>query len=121
VARFLIDENLPSALARALRTAGHHAEDLRDVRARGSTDDEVFEHARVSRFTLVSRDVGFGNIARFPLGTHSGIVLVRFPNSIPARIVSESVVLAITRLSDDDLAGNLIVVAPGRVRIRRVT
>ena len=100
MARFLIDENLPSALASALRTAGH---------------------ARVSRFTLVSRDVGFGNIARFPLGTHSGIVLVRFPNSIPARIVAESVVLAITRLSDDDLAGNLIVVAPGRVRIRRAT
>lgn len=121
MARFLIDENLPSALAPALRTAGHHAEDLRDVRARGSTDDEVFEHARVSRFTLVSRDVGFGNIGRFPLGTHSGIVLVRFPNSIPARIVAESVVLAITRLSDDDLAGNLIVVAPGRVRIRRAT
>ncbi len=111
MARFLIDENLPGALAPALRTAGHHAEDLRDVRARGSTDDEVFEHARASRFTLVSRDVGFGNIARFPLGTHSGIV----------RIVSESVVLAITRLSDDDLAGNLIVVAPGRVRIRRAT
>jgi len=121
VARLLIDENLPRALAPALRAAGHHAEDLRDARARGAVDEEVFERARASRLTLVSRDIGFGNIARFPLRTHSGIVLVRFPNSIPARIVTESIVFAITRLSDDDLAGALIVVEPGRVRIRRAT
>jgi hypothetical protein len=35
--------------------------------------------------------------------------------------VTESIVFAITRLSGDDLAGALIVVEPGRVRIRRAT
>ena len=118
--RFLIDENLPGSLVRALRDAAHYAEDLRDVLRRGSTDDEVFEYARASRLTLVTRDVGFGNIAKFPLGTHSGIVLVRFPNSVLAGTVTEAIVRAIAGLSDADVAGNLVVIGPRRVRIRRV-
>ena len=121
MARFLVDENLPRPLARALHTAGREAADVRDVQRRGSTDEEIFEYARASGFTLVTRDVGFGNIARFPLGAHSGVVLVRLPNSLPAGIVTTVVTRALTRLSDRDLAGNLVVVGPGRVRVRRAT
>jgi predicted nuclease of predicted toxin-antitoxin system len=109
--RVRIDENLPGSLPRALRTAGHHAEDLGDLQRRGSAADEVFDYARASRLTLVTRDVGFGNIARFPLGPHHGVVVIRF--------VATAAVRAVAGLSGVDLVGNLVVVGPGRVRLRR--
>lgn|SRR6266571_350048 len=88
-------------------------------RSISSSDDEVFKHARTARLTLVTRDVGFGNIAKFPLGTHSGVVLVRLPTAMPARTVTETIVRAVADLPEADLTGNLVVVGPARVRLRR--
>jgi predicted nuclease of predicted toxin-antitoxin system len=117
--RFLVDENLPRSLAPALRAAGHYVDDVRDLGCRGSSDADIFECAQRARLTLLTRDVGFGNMARFPPGPHSGIVLIRLPNSMSALTVTERVLRALTGVSDDELTGGLIVVGSTRVRVRR--
>ena len=73
--RFLVDENTPRSLAGAIRSAGHEATDVRDVGLRGKSDAEVLTYATKNGLVLMSRDADFGNVRRFPLGTHRGIIV----------------------------------------------
>jgi predicted nuclease of predicted toxin-antitoxin system len=119
VPRFLVDENLPRSLARHLRDSGFEVRDVREVGLRGRLDDEVFAYAQSSSLTLVTGDVGFGNIFRYPLGKHCGIVVVRLPNEFPARVITSHVVGALRTLSSENLDGALVVLESDRIRIRR--
>ena len=115
----LVDEDLPRSLARELSARGHTALDVRDVGLRGKADEQVLAEAMRTRSVLVTGDVGFGNTLAYPLGQHSGIVLVRLPELLPAATRVRLVVGALSSLSAEDLDGNLVVIEPGRIRIRR--
>ena len=117
--RFLVDEDLPRSLAGELRAAGVDAADVRDVGLRGRTDEEVLAYAAGDGRAVLTADVGFGNILRFPLGQHAGIVLARFPSEIPVRDLNRILVEAIAGLRREDITGNVITVTERRVRIRR--
>jgi len=83
MSRFLVDADLPRSLARHLRAAGFEAKDVRDIGMRKSPDDDIFTYAVSHTFALLSGDLDFGNILRFPLGSHPGIIVARFPNEVP--------------------------------------
>ncbi len=68
---------------------------------------------------LISGDLDFSNLLRFPLSTHHGILVVRVPNEVRTDTVNEIVLRAVQRLSDEDLRGNLVVIEPDRMRLRR--
>ncbi len=84
--RLLIDEDLPRSTARMLQAAGFYAEDVRDVGLRGRKDGEVFAYAQANDLIVVSADKGFANVARFPLGSHAGLVVVRVPDELPSQV-----------------------------------
>jgi predicted nuclease of predicted toxin-antitoxin system len=115
--RFLIDEDLPLSLSHSLRRKGHTAEHIIELGHRGVPDGRVFALAQERQAILVSRDTDFGNVLQFPLGSHGGIVVVRFPSETPSRVVA--VVEALTTIEEAVFAGALMVVEPGRIRIRR--
>ena len=117
--RFVIDEDMPRSLGPALASAGHEVLDVRDRGLRGRTDDEVFRYAQDQAAALISEDLGFANLLRFPLGTHHGIVVPRFSTSVPPKIVVEGTVRALAGLAPADIRGALIIVEPHQVRIRQ--
>jgi predicted nuclease of predicted toxin-antitoxin system len=85
MARFLVDEDLPRSLAPFLTAAGLFAEDVRDRGLRGQPDDDVFRDAVAHGFAVLSGDLGFGNLMRFPLATHHGIVVARLSERLAGR------------------------------------
>jgi predicted nuclease of predicted toxin-antitoxin system len=117
--KFLIDEDMPRSTALVLRQAGHSVEDVRDVGLRGHSDEEVFEYAQTQGAILLTADKGFGNLLRFPLGTHAGILVVRVPDELPIQIVNQEMLRALEDLASEDLAGLLMIVELGRTRVRR--
>lgn len=119
MATFVIDENLPRDLAPALRKHGYIVKDIRDHNLRGRPDTEIYEFAQRERAVLVTGDLGFADLIRFPLGTHQGFVVARFPNEFPAEQRVQKIVQAIVSLKDTPLEGVLVIVSPSRVRIRR--
>lgn len=119
--RFLVDADLPRSLARYLRTTNLQAEDVRDLGFRTSPDEEIFAYAVSHHLVLLSGDLGFGNILRFPLGSHPGIVVARFPNEVSTDKLNNEILGALQTLTDEDLAGNLIIIEPGRIRLRKQT
>jgi predicted nuclease of predicted toxin-antitoxin system len=119
MARFLVDEDLPRSLATTLRAGGTFAEDVRDVGLRGSADDAVLAYAATHGLTLLTNDLDFGNLLHFPLGSHAGIVVLRLPHEWPAPRRSQFVAEAVSELPPDVDRGCLVIVEPGRMRLRR--
>jgi len=117
--RFVIDEDMPRSTAPALRTKGYEALDVRDFGLRGKSDDEVFKFAQKEKAIVLTGDLGFGNILQFPLGSHSGIVVAHFPNEVSTSELNNQIIKTLETLSENDFNGNLIIIEPGKVRIRR--
>ena len=116
---FLVDEDLPRSLARALSIAGMEAVHVIDAGMRGRPDADVLAGASRSGRALVTADLDFSNLLEYPLGSHAGIVVVRFPNEAPVGTVNAAVVDALRTVADEELPGSLVIVEPGRVRLRR--
>ena len=117
--RLLVDEDLPRSLAVALRSAGHEALDVRDIGLRGHPDQDVFQAAQERGAVLVSGDRGFANILSHPPGSHAGILIAHFPNEIPTVALNEQILGAVESLGETEIRGNLVMIEPGRIRIRR--
>ncbi|MBI1940789.1 MAG: hypothetical protein HYS33_04685 [Acidobacteria bacterium] len=63
--------------------------------------------------------MGFANVLQYPLGTHHGIVVVRFPSEMPTRTLVMTLVETLATIQDAEFEGSLIILEPGRMRIRR--
>jgi predicted nuclease of predicted toxin-antitoxin system len=72
-----------------------------------------------SKRSLLTGDLGFSNILKFPLGQHFGIVVARFPNEMTPGEINREIVTSLRDLGESDFKGNLIILEPGRIRIRR--
>ncbi len=118
---FLVDEDLPRSTVAALRQAGYAADDVRDVGLRGRPDRDIYAYARSHGLVIVSADKDFSNGLHYPLGDHAGIVVLRIPDELPSRALNQEPLRALAVLHPEDFAGALVIVEPGRVRIRRAS
>ncbi|MBI2621167.1 MAG: DUF5615 family PIN-like protein [Candidatus Levybacteria bacterium] len=115
----LIDEDLHKSLANVLSNLGFNVFDVRDHGLRGKADIEIFKFAKGNKAVLFSADLGFSNILNFPLGSHSGIVILRFPNELSTGYINKAVKSALSKLRKNDYSGNLIIISLSGIRIKR--
>lgn len=73
---------MPRSTGKLLKECGYEVKDIRDHGLRGAEDERVYRFAQENRAALITGDLGFGNILRFPLGSHFGIIIARFPKPI---------------------------------------
>ena len=62
--RFIIDAQLPPALARWLRDASHEAKHVEDVNLREAEDSPVWRYALEQQTILITKDEDFAERAR---------------------------------------------------------
>jgi predicted nuclease of predicted toxin-antitoxin system len=119
VAIIVVDEDMHRSVAGLLQQVGHHVLDVRDHGLRGASDQEIFAFAQQQGAALLTGDLGFANLLAFPLGTHHGILITRFPNELSTARINEEILHELTGVKDEEIKGNLIILEPGRMRIRR--
>lgn len=117
--KFVIDEDMPRSTEKLLKSNGFEVFDVRDYGLRGKDDGEIFKFAQTNKAVLLTGDLGFGNLLHFPLGMHSGIFIAHFPNEISTSELNNQMIRAILSLKEDEFNGNLIILEPGKLRIRR--
>lgn len=117
--KFLVDEDMPRSTAGILREHGYEVKDVRDYGLRGVDDEGIYQFAQNDQAVLITGDMGFGNILHFPIGRHFGIVIVHFPNEMTTHEINRQLVEWITEFAEGDFKGNLIIIEPGKVRIRK--
>ena len=120
MARFVLDEDVPRSLAVALRQAGHDASRVQEVGLKGASDREVFDFARSQQAALITADVDLADARVLQGETHHGLILLRMPPEMSASAVTVEATRLLERIAEEDLVGSLLVLEPGRVRIRRL-
>ena len=119
MARFLIDEDMPRSTAKVIKNRGYEVLDVRDCGLRGKSDDEIFKFAQQEKAVVLTGDFGFGNILKYPVGSHHGIVIVHFPNETSIPELNIQILAAFDNLNETDFIENLIIIEPKKIRIRR--
>jgi len=117
--RFLLDANLPRAAIAVLVDSGHEAEFARDIGLAAAPDDRIAAHARQTRSALLTRDLDFADIRRYPPDQYHGIVVLRLPDDA----VAQDITLVLERFLREaaflkSLSQRLAIVEPERVRFR---
>lgn len=114
---FKIDENLLGDVADLLRAAGHDVLTVLDQRLGGRSDETVAEFCRTEARALVTLDMDFADIRRYPPEDYAGFVVAR-----PARQDVDQIVLVvgglIGKFGSEPLAGRLWIADETTLRIR---
>ena len=76
--RFLVDAQLPPALAQFLRETGHEAEHVFDVGLAKAMDDAIWREGAKKQSVIVTKDEDFP--IRLPLDPKVAIVWIRIDN-----------------------------------------
>jgi predicted nuclease of predicted toxin-antitoxin system len=78
--RFLVDAQLPPALARWLAANGHEAAHVGDLGMQAASDTAIWDHALASSFAIITKDEDFAQ--RKALADNGAIVVwIRLPNT----------------------------------------
>lgn len=78
--RFLIDAQLPPALARWLAAAGHEAEHVADIGLASAQDDAIWSYADEFGAVIISKDEDFAQ-RKILEDAGPAIVWIRLPNT----------------------------------------
>lgn len=113
--RFLADENVSRAVIDRLRGNGHDVLSVAETSA-GAPDKDILGAAAIEGRILITEDRDFGEMVirqRLAVGGVLLLELDRLTGVMEAETVAEFV-----SAQTDRLSGNLVVIEPGRVRIR---
>jgi predicted nuclease of predicted toxin-antitoxin system len=113
--RFALNENMPGAVVRALRDAGHDVLSIKEA-MRGVDDRTVLARAQAETRIVVTQDKDFGELAfRYGLPAECGIILFRLSGSDADADTRRMLDVLASR---DDWPGHFAVASDDRVRIR---
>jgi predicted nuclease of predicted toxin-antitoxin system len=114
--RFKLDENLSPTLASGFISAGHEAHSALEQALGGASDPRIIEVCRLEGRALVTLDLDFANIQRYPPGQYFGIMVLRLGTQAHGPVAA-ALANAIAVLEREALSGRLWIVEVGRVRI----
>lgn len=113
-----LDENLPVAAREVVEQFGYDVDTVVGEGLGGATDASVLEAARRAGRFMITLDRGFGDVRRYPPGTHTGIAVLRVDSHHPAA-VAEALEGLMEHHDLGDLVGCIVVVRDHLIRIRR--
>jgi predicted nuclease of predicted toxin-antitoxin system len=113
-----LDENLSRHLKPVLAGLGHDVRTAADEDLLSHPDDEVAARASHEGRMLLSLDVEFADLRKYPPGSHPGIILFR-PASLGPLSVNRFVEQFVRATDLSGLSSCVAVVEPQRIRVRR--
>lgn len=97
-----------------LRGAGHDVHSIRDMTP-GVSDDVVIRLARQDRRIIVTHDRDFGNVIRYPIQKHVGVILLRLRKPLP-EIVAKTLIFFLSEIPATKFQDRLAIVGENGVR-----
>ena len=115
---FLTDANVFVPMVEGLRQMGHDVFDLKEKDLERLSDSELYLLAQDQRRILVTMDKDFSSILLYSPGEHHGIIVVKLYRLKVAKATS-LFLNAMNDIKPENIPGNLVIIDPGRTRIRK--
>ena len=117
--RFKLDENLGSRTQQLFREAGHDVQTVRDQQLQGCPDRRLFEVCCAEQRCLVSFDLDFSDVLRFPPEQSKGIVVIRVPQNPSRSLLEQLIRQCLKALASMPVEKKLWIVESGRIRVHQ--
>ena len=83
--RFLLDANMPRSALALFVQHGHQAEHVKDIGFGDAPDGKIASRARADSAVLVTRDLDFADVRRYPPQIAPGLLVMRIPDDWTAQ------------------------------------
>lgn len=119
--KFKLDENFGSRTVRLFPVAGHDVETVVQERLAGAVDELIFDRCRQENRCLLTLDLDFADVFRFPPHKTAGVAVLRLPKGSSSVILESLVVNLLRMLETESITGRLWIVEVGRIRVHENT
>ena len=117
--KFVLDANIPHSAMNVFA----ETDEVVHVRAVGlgnARDIDILKYASEKQAVIVTRDLDFANIVRYPVNSHAGAVVLRVPSSFTAMQITTFLKWFLSEIGDTEkLLHALTIVEPNRYRVRK--
>jgi predicted nuclease of predicted toxin-antitoxin system len=117
--RFKLDENFGTRTQQLFRAAGHDVETVRDESLQGLSDQSLYEICCAEGRCLVTLDLDFSDVTRFPPSQAAGIVVIRVPRNPSLSLLEQLIQQFLQPLAQNPVDKKLWIVEVGRIRIHQ--
>ena len=117
--KFKLDENLGTRTQELFRQQGHDVMTVRDQQLQGCSDKRLFDICCAEHRCLVTLDLDFSDVLRFPPQQSHGIVVIRVPHNPTLPLLEQLIRQFLRILETMPLEKKLWIVETGRIRIHQ--
>lgn len=117
--KFKLDENFGIRTQGLFHEAGHDVHTVQQELLSGASDQDLFHVCQQESRCLVTLDLDFANVIRFPPAGTDGIVVIRIPKNPSLLVLEQLIRQFLTALETIPIVGHLWIVEVGRIRIHQ--
>ncbi|MGE5445035.1 MAG: DUF5615 family PIN-like protein [Ignavibacteriales bacterium] len=117
--KFKLDENFGTRTQQLFRQAGHEIQTVRDEGLEGSSDQHLYEICCVEQRCLVTLDLDFGDVVRFPPNHTGGVVVIRVPKNPSLSLLEHLIRQLLHMLTQASIEKQLWIIEVGRIRVHQ--
>jgi predicted nuclease of predicted toxin-antitoxin system len=118
--KLLLDANLSPRLAGLLNEHGIESTHVRVPGLQHADDESIFDFAAEGDYVLVSEDTDFGELLATRNADRPSLILLRSGEPLTPETQASILVANISTLTDDLVAGSIVVFGRARIRVRRL-
>jgi predicted nuclease of predicted toxin-antitoxin system len=115
--RFKLDENLGSRTASLFVASNHDVETVRSENIAGCSDQDLYLRCVEERRCLITLDLDFCDVVRFPPDVASGIAIIRVPRNPTLPVLERLVASLLSAIQNQPIEHRLWIIEPGRIRV----
>jgi predicted nuclease of predicted toxin-antitoxin system len=117
--KFKLDENFGTRTQYIFQAAGHEVHTVRQESLQGAIDQQIFEICCQEERCLITLDLDFSDVVRFPPQKTGGIVVIRVPRNPSLSLLENLVKQFLQALEKMSVEKQLWIVEVGRIRIHQ--
>jgi predicted nuclease of predicted toxin-antitoxin system len=117
--RFKLDENFGTQTQHIFKDAGHDVQTVREESLQGASDRHLYEVNCAEQRCLVTLDLDFADVTRFPPEKTGGIAVIRVPRNPTLPLLERLVRQFLHSVDQMSVERKLWIVEVGRVRVHQ--